>query len=262
MAKFNSSAAADITNQGVGKTINPGTHLVRVRDINFNKLERQDRNGNDQYHIELIVETPPMGDGFNGMAVDKNNPNLGTYEGQIGFVKATRYPFSNYIPQNGGKAMPFDEAIYRWISLFANTIGLKEILRAAEIDTEDISEYFYTVKPYLVNEDRWFWITVAGEEYEKNGYINYGLYIHRREKVDGSKTSFALPEADAAGNIHVDTYPSTLIPYDADRMIIKKREAPSVASFNAPDAGQPGTVLAGDLSADLGSSDDGGLGLM
>ena len=68
---------------GLPKTIQPGNHILKINSITLEDYQFID----NAKHLILHVETQPI-DGFEGFMIDKDNPALVHYDGQIGRVKA------------------------------------------------------------------------------------------------------------------------------------------------------------------------------
>lgn len=83
-SNFNPNAGSSVS-----KIMNPGTHYGRIVQI---KLETPPYK-TDAYNVAITIEGIDRGDEFEGLAVDKTNPSLGHYRGQVATVSAGRYPF-------------------------------------------------------------------------------------------------------------------------------------------------------------------------
>ena len=66
---------------GLPKTISPGNHVLKINMIDLEDFKFID----GAKHLILHVETEPIA-GFEGFALDKDNPEKGHYDGQIGRV--------------------------------------------------------------------------------------------------------------------------------------------------------------------------------
>ena len=73
----------------VSKILLPGTHKCRIIDL---KLERPPYD-KDQYNLIFVLEGEEIGDGFEGIQVDRNNPARGNYKGQIASVRSGQFGF-------------------------------------------------------------------------------------------------------------------------------------------------------------------------
>lgn len=167
------------------KIMSPGTQLCRIINIS---LEKPSYDVN-QYSIVLTLEGVKEGESFVGIAKDKNNPSLGNYEGQLGFVKNGQYAFSTYTYD--GKTITRDDQMFRWINTLATQLGVFEKMNADGISGETIEDYIDNVKPYLINPELWGYFTIGGKEYFTAGYTNpnYGMFF---PKMKDKKYPYAL----------------------------------------------------------------------
>jgi hypothetical protein len=221
-SNFNPNAGSNVP-----KIINPGTHLCRVVDI---KLDAPSYK-KEAYFIVLTLEGQERGGEFVGLPIDKMNPSLGNYKGQIGNVRSGRYPFSDYTYQ--GKEITRDEQMFRWINNVAKQLNVFDAMNAGDgIQAATIEEYIDAVRKFIVQPELWAMYTVGGQEYFTEGYdrANYRLFFPKQE---GKLFPYSAME-DAEGNS------VNLLPYEADKHIIVKVDEPaqSVTEFggqtNAP----------------------------
>lgn len=213
-------------NAGTGsqKMMNPGTHYARVVNIALD-APPYDTNA---YSVVLTLEGQDQGDDFQGIAIDKLNPALGNYRGQVAFVKSGRWPFSNY--SYNGKDITRDEQIFRWVNNLAKQLGVLDRMNADNVEASSIEEYVAAVKRYIVNPELWAFHTIGGQEYFNEGYDkpNYRLFY---PKAEGK----AFPFSALIDN---EGKPAGLLAYDAVKhIIIKEQEAPApVDSFGGQQA--------------------------
>lgn len=201
------------TGGNVPKIINPGTHLCRIVDI---KLDAPPYKL-DAYFIVLTLEGQDRGNDFAGLPVDKMNPSLGNYKGQIGNVRSGRYPFSDYVYQ--GKEIQRDEQMFRWINTLAKQLNVFDAMNAGNgIQAATIEEYINAVRKFIVQPELWAQFTIGGQEYFSEGYdkANYRLFF---PKAELKMFPYSAME-DASGS------PVNFLEYDAAKHIIVKVDAP------------------------------------
>lgn len=177
---------------GVSKIINPGTHYCRIIDVT---LDAPAYN-KDAYHIVLKVEGIDRGDDFEGLAVDKNNPSLGNYRGQIGNVKSGDWPFSTYTYE--GKVIQRDTQMYNWINNVAKQMGVLAKMNEKGVEADTIEEYIQEVRKYLIDPELWGYFTIAGKEYFNEGYSNpnYRLFFPKAQPRKNLYPFSALEDDD------------------------------------------------------------------
>lgn len=241
MSKFDSSKFnAGATGTGISKILKPGTHYCRIADIqvtvpSFNM---------DALTITYVLVGPDLPD-FEGMAIDKMNPSLGNYKGQAAYVRAGKYPFTDYQPPKGNKLMR-DDIIFKNVCNFAYAIGVD--VPALGIKGDTIEEFLDNLKPHMVAAG-YFYVTLAGQEKTTEYGKNYNLYLPKNEK-DASgrylspyyKDEPALKDSDLEGK---------MVLFNDSKHI--DREAPLVAS-EADEVFRPAVMPHGTLTSTSGTT--------
>lgn len=192
----------------VSKTISPGQHVCKINKIT---LERPPFNA-EAMNVVLHLETEPMGDDFEGFYIDKDNPEKGRYEGQVGRVKTSEYAYLDGTTKTGIKVSR-DLDIVRIVKNICSAAKCLNWLETNDNKYETIEEYveaFNSDKPFA---DRYIRFCVGGKEYlNKEGYINYDLHLVRTQRG-----TFNMEAAD------VDENSSKLVKYDVNTHIKKKK---------------------------------------
>jgi hypothetical protein len=219
----------------VPKILSPGTHYCRIMDI---KLETPPYN-TEAYSVNLLVEGEDQGDDFVGLPIDKMNPSLGNYRGQIANIRAGRYPFSTFTYQ--GREVKRDEQIFRWVNNLAKALGVLDQMNADNVEADTIEEYVAIVKKYVTNPEVWGYFTIGGQEYFTEGYDkpNYRMFL---PKPEGKLFPVASNQLDAAGE------PVNLLKFDRAKHIIQKAEGPAAGESLSGFGGQESSTSGmGDL---------------
>jgi len=161
---------------GLPKTISPGNHVLKINMIDLEDFKFID----GAKHLILHVETEPIA-GFEGFALDKDNPEKGHYDGQIGRVKASQYAFADGETKTGIKIQR-DRSILIFLQSLCKTLGINEWFTeqdGAHDTIEDFIEAFNRTAPI---KDKYLEFCVAGREYEgKTGYTNYDMWLPKSE---------------------------------------------------------------------------------
>ena len=218
---FSSKEAAEKMSGGssISKVIQPGNIIAKVLDI---KLDVPPYDSS-VYNIVLTLETEPI-EGFEGLAIDKDNPELGNHKGQVGRVQTQQYNYNDYTSKEG-KLTKKEDMIFKWLWNFAKEVGASEKLIADDIQADSIEDYLDAAKKYLIDPDKYIHFCIAGSEYEnKAGYTQYRLFIAKPEK---NKLGYELYKAGEA--------PSKLLKFD-EATHIKKKKTEKVDSFEGKDA--------------------------
>ena len=196
------------------KTINPGNKVLKI-----NSLELEDfKFIGGAYHLILHVETEPIV-GFEGFAIDKDNPEKGHYAGQIGKVKASQYAFADGETKSGIKIQR-DRSILIFLQNFCKTLGINEWMQAQHNKHETIEDFIAAFNKTAPFKDKYLEFCIAGKEYVgKTGYTNYDMWLPKAEKG-----KYAFGEVEEG----------KVIIYD-ESVHLKKLENNNVASFGDDD---------------------------
>ena len=167
---------------GSGRTkpvLDPGNHKVKINSITLDQTPYDA----DSYNINLHVETEPVTGEFEGFFRDYNNQKLGRYEGQIGRVRISPFPFKDTTLPSG-REIQRDQEILKHMITIGETLGMRDGLDSIEAET---IEDFMTECNKLFTEgekgSKFLNMCIGGREWEnKEGYINNDLYLPRISK--------------------------------------------------------------------------------
>jgi len=169
----------------VKKTIAPGNHTLKINSVKLEPFKFIE----NAYHLMLNVETEPLKD-FEGFLTDPKNAESERYEGQVGRVKANKYAYADGETKSGVK-------IERDRSLLMFLKNLCKGLDSASADNkfmtwfakqdgkhETIEEFVEAFNTMITTKEKvYLTFCIAGKEYEnKNGYINYDMYLPKSSK--------------------------------------------------------------------------------
>jgi len=213
---------------GLPKTISPGNHVLKINGVELEDFKFID----NAYHLILHVETEPI-EGFEGFALDKDNPDKGHFAGQIGKVKASQYAFADGETKSGIKIQR-DRSILIFLQNLCKTMGVNDWMQAQHNKHNTIEDFVEAFNATAPIKDKYLEFCVAGKEYVgKTGYTNYDLWL---PKAENSK--YAIAEVEA-GKVLI---------YNADKHL-KKLEVNNVQSFGEDDI-VPGKTTSSDFSLD------------
>jgi len=213
---------------GLPKTISPGNHVLKINGVELEEFKFID----NAYHLILHVETEPI-EGFEGFALDKDNPDKGHFAGQIGKVKASQYAFADGETKSGIKIQR-DRSILIFLQNLCKTMGVNDWMQAQHNKHNTIEDFVEAFNATAPIKDKYLEFCVAGKEYVgKTGYTNYDLWL---PKAENSK--YAIAEVEA-GKVLI---------YNADKHL-KKLEVNNVQSFGEDDI-VPGKTTSSDFSLD------------
>ena len=206
---------------GSGRTkpvLDPGNHVVKINSITLDQTPYD----SEAYNINLHVETEPIGDTFEGFFKDYNNQDLGRYDGQVGRVRISPFPFKDTTLPSGREINRDQEILKNMITL-AETLDMRDGLDSIEADT---IESFMTECNNLFTSDKgskFVNMCIGGREWEnKEGYINNDLFLPRISKDGVAMESLLL---DGESN-------SRLLKFDRAvhvKALVKKEEKSTIS---------------------------------
>ena len=205
---------------GSGRTkpvLDPGNHVVKINSITLDQTPYDA----DSYNIHLHVETAPVGGDFEGFFKDYNDQSQGRYEGQIGRVRISPFPFKDTTLPSG-REISRDQEILKHMITLAETLDMRDGLDSIEAQT---IEEFMTECNNLMGGSKLINMCIGGREWEnKEGYINNDLYLPRI-----SKDGIAMEAVDAENSrllkfdraVHVKALVKKDTPSGADSLPFK-----------------------------------------
>jgi hypothetical protein len=195
---------------GLPKTISPGNHVLKINMIDLEDFKFID----GAKHLILHVETEPIA-GFEGFALDKDNPEKGHYDGQIGRIKASQYAFADGKTKTGIEIQR-DRSILIFLQSLCKTFGVNEWFTEQDGKHDTIEDFVDAFNASAPIKDKYLEFCVAGREYEgKTGYTNYDMWL---PKAENRKYSFGEIEE------------GKVITFDESKHL-KKLETKEVKSF-------------------------------
>lgn len=205
---------------GPSKTITPGRVTAKINSV----ILEENRFKPGSYHVILNLETEDMGPDFEGFFINKDNPELGRYKGQIGKVKTSEWAYADGETKMGTKVSR-DLEILRAVKNLCNEMSIMDWYDAQDEKHETIEDLIAAFNSEAPFRDRWMDYCIAGREYlNKQGYTNYDLYL---PKFNKGTTPYATLDNE-----------SKLIQFDAATHI-RKSEAKPVESFGDDENVEP-----------------------
>lgn len=199
---------------GLPKTISPGNKVLKINNVELEDFKFIQ----GAKHLILHVETEPI-EGFEGFALDKDNPERGHFAGQIGRVKASQYAFADGETKSGVKIQR-DRSILIFLQNLCKTMGINDWMQAQHNKHETIEDFVEAFNKTAPIKDKYLEFCIAGKEYMgKTGYTNYDMWLPKAEKG-----KYAFGEVEEG----------KVIIYD-ESVHLKKLENNNVASFGDDD---------------------------
>lgn len=164
---------------GTGKAkpvIGTGNQKIKINSITFDQTPYD----MDAYNITLHVESEPMGGDFNGFLKDVNNPSGPRFEGQVGRVRFSPYPFKDTTLPNGNEISRDNEVLKAMIFL-SETVNKREELDAIEAST---IEDFMSKASIICSNTGYINACLGAREWEnREGYVNNDLFLPKRNRM-------------------------------------------------------------------------------
>jgi hypothetical protein len=198
---------------GSGRTkpvLGPGNQVIRINSITFDKTPYD----SEAFNIMLHVEGEPVGGEFEGFYRDMADQAKGRYEGQVGRVRYSPYPFKDTTLPSG-REIERDQEVLKSMIFLSEQLGKRDQLDSIEANT--IEDFMIKCNDVFKNSE-FFNACIGSRQWEnKEGYINDDLYLPRISK-DGVPVE----------TIDVDTTKSRIMTYDRSthlREVVKKADA-------------------------------------
>jgi hypothetical protein len=196
------------------KVIGPGNTEVKINSITL-EAPVYDKNA---YNLVMNVETRPI-EGFEGFYIDKNNPEKGRYEGQVGKVKTSEYAYKDGTTKTG-ISVSRDMDILKALQNICRVVDKLNWMDENDSKHETIEDYVTAFNNDAPFKDVFVRMCVGGKEYlNKEGYTNYDMFLVRNQRG-----AYNMENANVAD--------SKLIKFESD-LHIKKKKVENVESFGS-----------------------------
>lgn len=163
---------------GAGKVkpvLGVGNQLIKINSITMDQTPYD----KEAYNVTLHCESEPVKGDFTGFLKNVNDPNGERYEGQVGRIRASQYAYKDAeLPS--GRTVNRDQEILKAMITLSEVLDLRSDLDLIEAET---IEDFVAACNVLFSGPTFINACVGGREWEnKEGYINYDLYLPRPSK--------------------------------------------------------------------------------
>jgi hypothetical protein len=160
----------------VGQFLDPGKHEVRIRSA---KVARSERTGKKA--LELVLEGPRPFEGWEGLALDKNDKEGPKYDGPVGFLTATSWLTEDQY----NSPTPAKNAILNIMMYIADSTGMRKQMDEAVEGAATIEEFVERVAKVMANT--YFWMLLTGKEEEYQGKVRVKLNFFPSRSVSLKK---------------------------------------------------------------------------
>jgi len=159
----------------ISKTIKPGNIAAKILDVTLQPL----KNDPDAFYLILHLEGEDQGPEFEGFMYDKDKPNKGRAQGQVGKVRYSAYPYRNGVTKTG-KERNRDTELLRALINIAEIAGVREDLNKIK---EKTIEPFVKAAAKILSGDQFYYFCVGGSAYMKeDGHKDFSLHLPKYDK--------------------------------------------------------------------------------
>ena len=160
---------------GTKPVIGTGNQKVKINSITFDQTPYD----MDAYNITLHVESEPITGEFNGFLKDVNNPNGPKFEGQVGRVRFSPYPFKDATLTNGNE-ISRDTEVLKAMVFLSEVVDKRDELDAIQANT---IEDFMMKAAKICSGTGYINACLGAREWEnKEGYVNNDLFLPKRTR--------------------------------------------------------------------------------
>lgn len=161
---------------GPSKTIQPGNGKYFIRQITLEQIGAHAKKVNG-YHIVLHLETPPVGEDFEGFFIDPKDESKGRYKGQVARVKTTNWPYSDGRTKSG-VVIKRDNEILKMIKTICTSVQQEAWFDEADGKYPTIEAFVEGLNSAAPFKDTLVNFCIAAREYPKeNGHMALDLYL-------------------------------------------------------------------------------------
>lgn len=186
------------TGGGLSKTIKPGNVTAKINSIVLEDFKFIP----DAVHVVLNLETSPI-EGFEGFAIDKDNPALGYHKGQVGRVQASQYAYADGTTKSGIE-IKRDNNVLILLKKVCTALGKEDWFASQNNKHNTIHEFIDAFNRDKVAQDVFLDFCIAGKEYEnKSGYIAHNLFL---PKTTQGSYAFAAVDSKKVLNFNEDEH--------------------------------------------------------
>lgn len=162
------------------KGIQPGNVKAKIYKVELDQPDWLKKK--DGYHVLLHLETEKPSDDFVGFNKVWDDPSSGTFEGQTGRIKATKWGYSDF--KNATVDINRDMEIMKFVKSLCEALGCMDWWEKVDekYDTiEDFIKAFNDDAPFEGTYINW---CIGGREYTKqSGYKGYDLSLPKFSKT-------------------------------------------------------------------------------
>lgn len=229
----NTKTEEQTTSGGLKPVISPSNETITILSIELKKDKNSERFG-DKLVLKVMG---PEREGFKGLLINKEKPELGHYKGQTGYVNYSRWGFKNDVTPQGTEVFR-EEALLKAIKNICDELKISDWFeKASDVyptiyseqeegspKVEDFIKHFNETAPF---KGIYFYACIYGREYTSNSYVNYDMFFPRFDRILGKPFSLHKDKVitffESAGIERLKDKPTQ----ESKPIEIKKAELPS-----------------------------------
>lgn len=191
-----STKGQEVKGGGVPKSLQAGVSYAHIYDYQLRKSTK-----GDKMVLELFLSTPPI-DGFEGWAIDRDNPEGPKHKGQVAKVAAT-----SWTPDFNDPNIAKNEILSK-ITMMAQELNKRKEID--EIQADSLENWVSQAIVILKNVNAYWFLKGTEEEYNGKNVVKLSLPKYKFVSLDESKLDKfdknnqyhfkALPSAKTVGN--------------------------------------------------------------
>jgi hypothetical protein len=160
---------------GISKSIQPGNHKCKIIDIEIEEFKFKANS----FHVKLYLETKPVEGTFEGFFINRADESKGRHKGQVGWVKHSEWAFADSVTTKGVEVSR-DQDVLKFLKTLCLSFGNKTWVSEQDEKHDTIEDFIKAFKKDAPFKDIYLNWCICGKEYQnKQGYINYDLYLPR-----------------------------------------------------------------------------------
>lgn len=165
-----------VAGSSISKKLEPGSHTCSIVGI---KLQKNlfDKKRVDPEYLMLILEGPDLGASFEGFLIDKDAPEKGAHKGQVAWVKASEWAFSDGKTKTGVEIKKEDD-ILRYIKHICQQTGCEKWFDKQDKKHDTIQDFVACMDKEKPFKDKLVNVCIAGRQYkDKKDYLQWDLHL-------------------------------------------------------------------------------------
>lgn len=196
MAISTKNVSEPVAGSSLSKKLEPGNVKCTITGIKLQK-NQFDKKRVDPEYLMLILEGPDLGAGFEGFLLDKDNPEKGAHKGQVAWVKASEWAFSDGTTKTGVEIKK-DNEILRYIKHICQQADCMKWFDKQDGKHETIQSFVEQLDKDQPFKGKEINVCIAGRQYkDKKDYMQWDLFLPKFVGKSIPLEDASVPETDS-----------------------------------------------------------------